>query len=87
MNRSIFFKDIFNMKRKLLSIIFAAVCILSFNSGAFGASKQTPLSPSVFVPDSRYTFPTVIDGTEITHDFIIQNKGDALLVIKSVKTG
>ena len=87
MNRSIFFKDIFNMKRKLLSIIFAAVCILSFNSCAFGASKQTPLSPSVFVPDSRYTFPTVIDGTEITHDFIIQNKGDALLVIKSVKTG
>jgi hypothetical protein len=75
------------MKRKLLSIIFAAVCILSFNSGAFGASKQTPLSPSVFVPDSRYTFPTVIDGTEVTHDFIIQNKGDAELKIEKVKTG
>jgi len=75
------------MKRKLLSIIFAAVCILSFNSGAFGASKQTPLSPSVFVPESRFTFPTVIDGTEVTHDFIIQNKGDAELKIEKVKTG
>jgi len=75
------------MKRKLLSIIFAAVCILSFNSGAFGASKQTPISPSVFVPDSRFTFPTVIDGTEVTHDFIIQNKGDAELKIEKVKTG
>jgi hypothetical protein len=75
------------MKLKFLSIFFAAVCILCFNSSAFGASKQTPLSPSVFVPESRYTFPTVIDGTEITHDFIIQNKGDAPLVIERVKTG
>ncbi len=75
------------MKLKLLSIFFAAVCILCFNSGAFGDSKQTTLSPSVFVPESRYTFPTVIDGTEVTHDFIIQNKGDAPLVIERVKTG
>lgn len=75
------------MKRKLLSIFFVAVCILCFTSGAFGASKQTPLAPSVFVPESRYTFPTIIDGTEVTHDFIIQNKGDAPLVIERVKTG
>ncbi|MBU0769162.1 MAG: hypothetical protein KJ687_08725, partial [Proteobacteria bacterium] len=63
------------MKLKLISIFFAAVCILSLNSGAFGASEQTPPSPSVLVSESRYTFPTVIDGTEVTHDFIIQNKG------------
>jgi hypothetical protein len=82
-----FIKDIFNMKRKLFSIFFAAVCIVFFNSGAFGASKQALESPSVFVPESRYTFPTVIDGTEVTHDFTIQNKGDAALVIEKVKTG
>jgi hypothetical protein len=75
------------MKLKLLSIFFAVVCILFLNSGAFGASQQTPPSPSAFVPESRYTFPTVIDGTEVTHDFIIQNKGDAPLVIEKVKTG
>ena len=75
------------MKFKLISIFFVAVCILSLNSGAFGASKQTPPSSSVFVPENRYTFPTVIDGTEVTHDFIIQNKGDAPLVIEKVKTG
>ena len=87
MNRLIFFKDIFNMKLKLIFIFFTAVCIMSFNSGAFGASKQTPPSPSVVVPESRYTFPTVIDGTEVTHDFIIQNKRDAPLAIEKVKTG
>jgi hypothetical protein len=39
------------------------------------------------VPESRYTFPTVLDGTEVTHDFVIQNKGDAELVIEKVRTG
>ena len=87
MNRLIFFKDIFNMKLKLIFIFFAAVCIMPFNSGAFGASKQTPPSSSVVVPESRYIFPTVIDGAEVTHDFIIQNKGDAPLAIEKVKTG
>jgi hypothetical protein len=75
------------MKLKFLSIFFAAVCILCFNSSAFGASQQTPPSPSPFVPESRYTFPTVLDGVEVTHDFIIQNKGDAELMIEKVKTG
>ena len=75
------------MKLKLFSIFFIAVCLLSFNSGAFGTSKQILPSPSVFIPESRYTFPTVLDGTEVTHDFIIQNKGEAPLVIEKVKTG
>lgn len=75
------------MKRKLFYIFFVVFCMISFNSGAFGASKQTSPSPSVHVPESRYKFPTVLDGTEVTHDFIIQNKGDAPLVIEKVRTG
>ena len=75
------------MKLRIFSIFVLAVCIIFFDSGAFGASKQTLPSPSVFVPESRHTFPTVIDGAEITHDFIIQNKGDAPLAIEKVKTG
>lgn len=74
------------MKRKLFVVFISAVCILSFTSSVFGASKQTLQSPSIFVPESRYTFPIVIDGTEVTHDFIIQNKGDAPLIIEKVKT-
>ena len=75
------------MKLKLFSIVFSVVCILSFGGVAFGVSQQTPPSPSIFVPESRYTFPTVLDGTEVTHDFVIQNKGDAELVIEKVRTG
>jgi hypothetical protein len=75
------------MKPKLLSIFLSVICILSFGSVVSGASQQTPPSASVFVPESRYKFPTVLDGVEVTHDFIIQNKGDAELVIEKVKTG
>ena len=75
------------MKLRFLSIFLSVVCILSFGSVVFGASQQTHPSPSAFVPESRYTFPTVLDGVEVTHDFIIQNKGDAELMIEKVKTG
>jgi hypothetical protein len=34
-----------------------------------------------------YSFSPVLDGTEITHDFVIQNKGDAPLAIEKVRTG
>jgi hypothetical protein len=75
------------MKLKLFSVFFVAFCIMFFYNGVFGASEQTSPSPSVFVPQSRYKFPTVLDGTEVTHAFIIQNKGDAPLVIEKVRTG
>lgn len=75
------------MKLKFLSIFLSVICIVSFGSVAFGTSQQTSTSPSAFIPESKYTFPTVLDGVEVTHDFIIQNKGDAELMIEKVKTG
>lgn len=65
----------------------AAICFMFFDGSVFAASKQTPASPSAFVPEKRYKFPTVLDGTEVTHDFIIQNNGNAPLLIEKVKTG
>jgi hypothetical protein len=75
------------MKFKHLAIFLAAVCILSFSSSAFAASKQSSPSPSIFVPESKYAFSTVIEGAEVTHGFIIKNKGDAVLNIEKVRTG
>ncbi len=75
------------MKLKIFAIFFMVFCAVSFETDAFGASKQTHPSPSAFVPDSRYTFPPVLDGTEVTHDFVMQNKGDAPLKIEKVRTG
>ena len=75
------------MKFKICAAFFLLLCLVFSQTSAFGASKQTPQSPSAVVPESRYTFAQVTDGTEVTHGFVIQNKGTALLKIESVKTG
>jgi len=43
--------------------------------------------PSAFVPTSKFEFEPVIEGAEVVHDFIIQNKGTEVLNIDKVKTG
>lgn len=75
------------MKPKIFAVFFVAVSIMLFGTGTLGVTAQSVQTPSAFVPNSRYTFSPVLDGTEITHDFVIQNKGDALLSIEKVRTG
>ena len=42
--------------------------------------------PAVYLPASRYEFDPVLEGQEVTHDFVIQNKGDGPLKVQKVKT-
>ncbi len=44
-------------------------------------------SPSAFIPMNKFEFEPVIEGAEVIHDFIIQNKGTGVLNIDKVKTG
>lgn len=43
--------------------------------------------PSIVFVDPNFTFDQVVEGTEVTHDFLFSNKGDAPLHIHKVKTG
>lgn len=43
--------------------------------------------PVAVAPEPSHTFPTVVEGNEVVHDFIIQNKGSETLEIQKVKTG
>ncbi len=73
-----------------LKVIFAfalAFCVLFSATGAFGAQDKTLQLPSAFFPETQYAFAPVLEGTEIMHDFILQNKGTAPLEIKKVRTG
>jgi hypothetical protein len=42
--------------------------------------------PLAHLPALRYEFAPVLEGREVTHDFVIQNKGSATLEIQKVKT-
>ena len=42
--------------------------------------------PIIHLPARRYEFEPVLEGRQVTHDFVVQNKGSALLEIQKVKT-
>lgn len=42
---------------------------------------------SVHFPEPNHEFEAVVEGIKATHDFIVQNKGTAVLKIKNVRTG
>ena len=39
------------------------------------------------LPEQKFEFDPVVDGTLISHDFMIKNTGKGALAIKQVKTG
>lgn len=89
------------MKFRILAIT-AMVVMLWVAAAIVGASDQaagkdsTGQEPSTVVavekpgavlPELKYEFDPVVDGTQITHDFVIKNIGDVPLAINQVKTG
>jgi hypothetical protein len=44
-------------------------------------------SPKAAISRTSYKFGTVLDGDTVKHDYVIRNKGDAVLHIKKVRTG
>ena len=43
--------------------------------------------PSIMIPEPLFTFDTVVDGSEVVHDFRIYNRGAGELAIEKVQTG
>jgi hypothetical protein len=68
----------------MLLHVFIAICVIGTLS-AVHAAEGAEGSPKAFVEAETYNFGTKLEGTNIIHDFIIKNMGDADLVILSVK--
>ena len=75
------------MKFEHLFAGFAAFCILFSAIVAFCTDVQTANQPSVFFPEITYEFPQVLEGAEVSHEFIIKNIGTAPLNVDKVRTG
>jgi hypothetical protein len=89
------------MKFRMLALI-AILAVLWGAAATTGASEQTtgtnsppPTAtaeatsekPGMVLPELRYEFDPVVDGTEVTHDFPLKNSGSGTLAITQVKTG
>jgi len=72
---------------RLKAFVFTAGILFftMFAATAFGAQEDA--QPSAFFPTTSYEFSPVLDGTQVVHEFVIQNKGNAPLKIESVRTG
>ncbi len=75
------------MKLKTFFVLAFSLCILFFATGSFCTENKANETPSVFFPEKRYMFAPVLDGSEVIHDYVVQNKGAATLKIERVKTG
>lgn len=63
------------------AMLLLLACCLAFSpAGAAGG-------PNLVVPKPHFEFAPVLDGEEVTHDFVVKNTGDAPLVINKVQTG
>ncbi len=72
------------MKRKILS----AVMLLLFFSVPLCFGEETAQGiPVAVAPESLYKFTSAMEGDEVLHDFVLQNKGTADLKITRVQTG
>ena len=75
------------MKFKPYAAVILTLCVL-FSANSYSETQKDTLgAPSAYVPEGRYEFGSVLEGTRITHHFIIQNKGSVSLKIVKVKTG
>ncbi len=72
------------MRVKIIAILIGTILL---GSNTIGAKGKTLVSPSALIGQTIYEFESVVDGAEVVHDFVIQNKGEATLEIQKVITG
>ena len=72
------------VRKWMLSI--GLICMLLMPMTGFGADAA-PKGPKAFLPEEEYRFDTVLEGTEIVHEFVIRNQGDETLEILKVESG
>ena len=75
------------MKIKNLFFFFLLFFLFFNLNASIKAEDNVNTYPSACLPVDNYEFDPVVEGNEINHQFIIQNKGTAPLTIEKVKTG
>jgi hypothetical protein len=75
------------MKIKNLFFFFLLFFLFLNLTTFIKAEDNVNTYPSAYLPADNYEFDPVVEGADIDHQFIIQNKGTAPLNIEKVKTG
>jgi len=73
------------MKLKCVGISIGI--LLTLAAACSGATGGTPDAPLAVAPEPIFTFEPVLEGEEVIHDFVVENRGTAELQIHRVQTG
>jgi hypothetical protein len=75
-------------KTSWVSVVAFLLLINGYIPEAFGSGADTQIGPGpvAFFPETLYDAGMTLEGVDIKHDFIIQNRGTTDLLIQNVKT-
>ena len=73
------------MRLKRLWVVIG--CLFAATVHTVAADSLVLKAPSAVLPEPIHEFEQVVEGTVITHDFFLQNKGTAPLIIKKIDAG
>lgn len=72
------------VRRNLFTFVFVGILL----SGAWcWLAEASERGPKAYLPQSVFEFTPVVEGTEIVHEFILRNQGDAPLKILKIESG
>jgi hypothetical protein len=54
-------------------------------TGPNDAQNKSGNRPHAVFPEKEHVFKAIFEGAKIKHDFVVENKGSAALVIKNVR--
>jgi hypothetical protein len=73
-------------KSIIKGIRFTIFCIFYYCAFLVAYSGKANASPVISVDNEDYDFGTILEGKVITHDFIIENKGNDILLIPRARS-
>jgi len=73
------------MKRRFAIACLSLILLVGLSVISYGGAEQD--QAKAVIGNSLFEFKPVLEGSEVVHDFIIQNAGKATLEIEKVETG
>ncbi len=77
------------MSRFSVIAIYISICIFitsgSLTAGVSTKTKNDSIAPKAAFLQRTHDFGEVFEGAEIKYDFVVENQGDAPLVIKNIR--
>jgi hypothetical protein len=73
------------MKKNYFFLI--AVLVIWIPVSTFGDSQEATGVPEAYFQETAFNFQSVVAGTDVSHTYVVQNKGTATLEIQKVHTG